>query len=194
MRRPAADYPEVVFSLDNCVVPAAFISSCLRGVQSYVRNPEFKLGAFFAQHTMDCVPDAISGARVLISASSNFNPWSRVCMGDRVECNATASCSKLTLIAGKRSLTSDFGLLISVYVLLLLMLVYFRHRLVVVRHVGARLLLGVFLLRRLPNVQFRNRQKVILVDCYRQRLQRRYQRNSQVVPLSRKNDDFVILC
>ena len=44
MRRPAADYPEMVFSLDNCVVPAAVISSCLRGVQSYVRNPEFKLG------------------------------------------------------------------------------------------------------------------------------------------------------
>ena len=63
------------------------------------------------------------------------------------------------------------------------MLVYFRHRLVVVRHVGARLLLGVFLLRHLPSVQFRNRQKVIVVGCHRPRLQREYQRNSQVVPL-----------
>ena len=85
MPRPAADYPEAVFSLDNCVVPAAVISSCLRGVQSYVRNPEFKLGAFFTQHTMDCVRDAISGAREFMSASSIFDPWSRVCVGDRVE-------------------------------------------------------------------------------------------------------------
>ena len=34
MRRPARDYPEVVFSLDDCAVPARIVSSCLRGVQS----------------------------------------------------------------------------------------------------------------------------------------------------------------
>ena len=60
MRRPASDYPEVVVSLTDCVVPPPVISSCLRGAQSYDRNPEFNLGAFFTQHTMDCVRDAIS--------------------------------------------------------------------------------------------------------------------------------------
>ena len=84
MRRPATDYPEVNFSLKDCSVPASMISSCLRGVQSYVRNPEFKLGVFFSQHTMDCVRDSISGAREFMSSSS-FDPWNRLCVGDRAE-------------------------------------------------------------------------------------------------------------
>ena len=61
------------------------IPSCLRGVQSYVRNPEFKLGVFFSQHTMDCVRDSITGAREFMSSSSSFDPWNRLCVGDRVE-------------------------------------------------------------------------------------------------------------
>ena len=85
MRRPAHDYPEVVFSLDDCAVPSPMVSSCLRGVQSYVRNPEFKVGVFFSQHTMDCVRNAISGAREFMSASSSFDPWGRLCVSDRVE-------------------------------------------------------------------------------------------------------------
>ena len=84
MRRPAMDYPEVNISLKDCSVPASMISSCLRGVQSYVRNPDFKLGVFFSQHTMDCVRDAISGTREFMS-SSNFDPWNRLCVGDRAE-------------------------------------------------------------------------------------------------------------
>ena len=84
MRRPAIDYPEVNISLKDCSVPASMIASCLRGVQSYVRNPDFKLGVFFSQHTIDCVRDAISGAREFMS-SSNFDPWNRLCVGDRAE-------------------------------------------------------------------------------------------------------------
>ena len=84
LRRPAIDYPEVNISLKDCSIPASLIASCLRGVQSYVRNPEFKLGVFFSQHTMDCVRDAISGAREFMS-SSNFDPWNRLCVGDRAE-------------------------------------------------------------------------------------------------------------
>ena len=87
MRRPATDYPEVNFSLKDCSVPPSMISSCLRGMQSYsyVRNPEFKLGVFFSQHTMDCVRDSISGAREFMSSSSSFDPWNRLCVGDRTE-------------------------------------------------------------------------------------------------------------
>ena len=84
MRRPAIDYPEVNISLKDCSIPASMIASCLRGVQSYVRNPDFKLGVFFSQHTMDCVRDAISEAREFMS-SSNFDPWNRLCVGDRAE-------------------------------------------------------------------------------------------------------------
>ena len=84
MRRPAFDYPEVNISLKDCSIPASMIASCLRGVQSYVRNPDFKLGVFFSQHTMDFVRDAISGAREFMS-SSNFDPWNRLCVGDRAE-------------------------------------------------------------------------------------------------------------
>ena len=85
MQRPAPDYPEVNFSLKDCSVPASLISSCLRGLQSYVRNPEFKLGVFFSQHTMNCVRDSISGAREFMSSSSSFDPWNRFCVGDRAE-------------------------------------------------------------------------------------------------------------
>ena len=84
MRSPAIDYLEVNFSLKDCSVPASMLPSCLRGVQSYVRNPEFKLGVFFSQHTMDCVQDSISGAREFMSSSS-FDPWNRLCVGDRAE-------------------------------------------------------------------------------------------------------------
>ena len=84
MRRPAIDYLEVNISLKDCSIPASMIASCLRVVQSYVRIPEFKLGVFFSQHTMDCVRDATSGAREFMS-SSNFDPWNRLCVGDRAE-------------------------------------------------------------------------------------------------------------
>ena len=85
MRRPAPGGPEVRVSLDGCVVPAGVVASCLRGVQSYVRGPDFKLGSFFTQHTMDCVRDALSGARDFMTASSDFDPWRRICLLDRDE-------------------------------------------------------------------------------------------------------------
>ena len=85
IRRPASEYPDVNISLEGCVVLASVTSSCLRGVQSYVRGPEFKLGAFFTQHTMDCVRDSVAGARDFMTVASSFDPWSRVCVSDRAE-------------------------------------------------------------------------------------------------------------
>ena len=108
--------------------------------------------------------------------------------------NTTVSCSRLTLIAEKRSRTSVFGLPISVYVVMLLMLVYSRHRLVVVRHVGACFLLGVLLPKPLLNAQFHSRRKMVVVECRQPRVRRKYRRNSQVVPPVQKSDELVILC
>ena len=36
IRRPTCDFPAVLISLNGCVVPDSVVSSCLRGVQSYV--------------------------------------------------------------------------------------------------------------------------------------------------------------
>ena len=83
MRRPTCDFPAVVFSLNECVVPETVVTSCLRGVQSYVCSPSFKVGSFFTQRTMESVRDAISNARNFMISSSGFDPWARVCTGDR---------------------------------------------------------------------------------------------------------------
>ena len=73
----------MIFSLSDCIVPASEVTSCLRGVQSYVCSSEFKVGSFFTQRTMECVRDAISGARIFMVSGSDFDPWDRVCVGDR---------------------------------------------------------------------------------------------------------------
>ena len=83
MRRPTCDFPAVVFSLNECVVPESVVKSCLRGVQSYVCSPSFKVGSLFTQRTMESVRDAISKARNFMISSSGFDPWARVCTGDR---------------------------------------------------------------------------------------------------------------
>ena len=83
MRRPTCDFPAVVFSLSECIVPGSVVTSCLRGVQSYVCSPGFKVGSLFIQRTMESVRDAISGARNFMISSSGFDPWARVCTGDR---------------------------------------------------------------------------------------------------------------
>ena len=83
LRRPAPHYPAVNFALNDCVVPACVVTSCLRGVQSYVCSPGFKMISLFTQHTMERVRDAISGARNFMLVGSDFDPWSRLCVGDR---------------------------------------------------------------------------------------------------------------
>ena len=83
MRRPRCDFSAVVFSLNDCVVPESVVTSCLRGVQSYVCSPSFKVGSLFTQRTMESVRDAISSARNFMVSSSEFGPWARVCTSDR---------------------------------------------------------------------------------------------------------------
>ena len=83
LRRPTSDYHAVMFSLSDCVVPTSVVTSCLRGVQSYICSSEFKVGSFFTQRTMECVRDAISGARSFMVSGSDFDPWDRLCVGDR---------------------------------------------------------------------------------------------------------------
>ena len=84
IRRPTCTYPAVVFSLKDCVVPESVVSSCLRGVQSYVCASHFKVQTLFTPRTMECIRDAISGAREFMSSSPDFDPWARICVSDRV--------------------------------------------------------------------------------------------------------------
>ena len=83
VRRPTCTYPAVVFSLKDCVVPESVVSSCLRGVQSYVCASHFQVQTLFAPRTMECIRDAISGAREFMSSSPDFDPWARICVSDR---------------------------------------------------------------------------------------------------------------
>ena len=83
IRCPACDFPAVIFSLRDCAVPESVVSSCLRGVQSYVCSANFKVRSLFTQHTMECVRDAISGARDFMASATDFNPWARICTSDR---------------------------------------------------------------------------------------------------------------
>ena len=83
LRRPAPNYPAVIFALNDCVVPTSVVTSCLRGVQSYVCSLEFKMISLFTQHTMERVRDAISGARNFMVSGSDFDPWSHSCVSDR---------------------------------------------------------------------------------------------------------------
>ena len=83
IRRPACDFPAVIISLNDCAVPESVVSSCLRGVQSYVCASSFKVQSLFTQHTMECVGDSFSGARDFMASGSNFDPWARICTSDR---------------------------------------------------------------------------------------------------------------
>ena len=55
-----SQYLQVEIGLDGCIVPAVVVMSCIGGIQSYVAAPNFKQGAFFTEHTMECVRSAIS--------------------------------------------------------------------------------------------------------------------------------------
>ena len=185
MRRPATDYPEVNFSLKDCSVPASIISSCLRGVQSYVRNPEFKLGVFFSQHTLGCARDSISGAREFMSSSS-FDPWNRLCVGDRAEfIQRYSELFKTHIDRRKEESYQRFR----VAIVVLLMSMYSRRHLVVVGQVGAHLQLRVLLRRRLLSGLVHSHQKMVVVVRRQSTLQRKHQKNSRVAPLVPRNDE-----
>ena len=83
IRRPTCDFLAVLISLSGCVVPDSVVSSCLRGVQSYVCASSFKVQSLFTQHTMGCVLDSISKARDFMVSAADFDPWARVCTSDR---------------------------------------------------------------------------------------------------------------
>ena len=82
IRRPTCDFAAVIISLNGCAVPESVVSSCLRGVESYVCASSFKVQSLFTQHTMECVRDSISGARDFMVSASNFDPWARICTSD----------------------------------------------------------------------------------------------------------------
>ena len=54
IRRPTCDFPSVTISLNDCAVPKSVVLSCLRGVQSYVCAPSFKVKSFFTQRSGFC--------------------------------------------------------------------------------------------------------------------------------------------
>ena len=194
MRRPAIDYPEVNISLKDCSVPAAMIASCLRGVQSYVRNPDFKLGVFFSQHTMDCVRDAISGAREFMS-SSNFDPWNSLCVGDRAEfIQRYSELFKTHIDRRKEESYQRFRVANQrVHRGAVDVNVCSRRRLMIVGQVGAQPPLRVLPRRRLPSVPVHSRPRMVVVVHRQSRVQRKHQRNSQVSPLVPRNDEPLLL-
>ena len=83
IRRPSCDFPAVIISLNDCAVPDSVVSSCLRGVQSYVCASSFKVQSLFTQHTMECVRDSIPRARDFMVSAADFDPWARICTSDR---------------------------------------------------------------------------------------------------------------
>ena len=80
VQKRLADYPTVDFDLKNCAVPPIVVTSCIRGVQSCVSAPDYKLSAFFTKHTMDKVREAIASSRDFMS-SGTFDTWEGICSG-----------------------------------------------------------------------------------------------------------------
>ena len=78
IRRPLPHYPQVDISLNGCDVPSSIVTSCIRGIQSYVSTSHYQQGSFFTKHTMECVRSAISGSQDFM-VQADFDPWSRVC-------------------------------------------------------------------------------------------------------------------
>ena len=61
--RPQRRMPDIEIDLKDCAVPAFVVTSSLRGVQSLVSSPSYKLEAFFTRGIMENFCDAIVRSR-----------------------------------------------------------------------------------------------------------------------------------
>ena len=61
---PQKKFRAVEIDLGGCLVPESVITSCVRGVQSFVSSASYKAGAFFTQGTMDCGSTAFSSSMI----------------------------------------------------------------------------------------------------------------------------------
>ena len=64
----------MLFVPNSCSKEMIVISVC---------SPEFKMGSFFTQYTMECVRHVIAGARIFLTSASDFDPRSCLCVSDR---------------------------------------------------------------------------------------------------------------
>ena len=76
--KPRVDFPAVDIGLSDCRVPERVVATCIRGVQSSVMSPGFKLGSFFTKFTMGEVRKSIAAASSFMTAA-DFNPWEGIC-------------------------------------------------------------------------------------------------------------------
>ena len=67
--RPAKPYPVVDFALNDCSLPIAVVSACVKGVQSYVMFLVISRVVFFTRSNMEAVRDAINEAQNFMSSS-----------------------------------------------------------------------------------------------------------------------------
>ena len=81
--RPAKPYPVVDFALNDCSLPIAVVSACVKGVQSYVMFPCYQQCGFFTRSNMEAVRNAINEAQNFMS-SSFFDPWEDLQQSDRI--------------------------------------------------------------------------------------------------------------
>ena len=76
--KPRVDFPAVDIGLSDCRVPERVVATCIRGAQSSVMSPGFKLGSFFTKFTMGEVRKSIAAASSFMTAA-DFNPWEGIC-------------------------------------------------------------------------------------------------------------------
>ena len=84
VEQPSLVLPENIIELDNCAVPPAVVTSCLKGVQSLVSSASYKQGAFFTEGTMENDRDFIACSRQFMSFPA-FDPWDGIARTDRTE-------------------------------------------------------------------------------------------------------------
>ena len=66
----------------ECSVRPGVLTSCLRGVQSFVSCAGYDQSTFFTETTMDSVRRSLDAAGTFMSNAS-FNPWGGICVGDK---------------------------------------------------------------------------------------------------------------
>ena len=78
VQKPLMKYAVVDMHLCDCALPPIVLTSCIRGVQSFILAVGYKQRSFVTQHTMEIIRSAIADARGFMSSSS-LDPWDGVC-------------------------------------------------------------------------------------------------------------------